>query len=208
LLLGVIWAAVLVPPWLQSRREARPIASIKSFRSQLWSLERATPNYGADAYAAYGDDVYDADAAYDDELVAEGARVHAFDPDRRSPVTSVVAPGVVGAAVRAPSDGLHAGVTSAPVAAIVHRRALAFRRRRQILSALVLVAAGGVAPAVLQGGPWIVAEAVAATLLVAYLGLLIRRGRREAERAQKVRYLTPIRAPRPAVVVIGSGAAR
>ena len=60
----------------------------------------------------------------------------------------------------------------------------------------------------LLGGPWIVAAAVAGTLLVAYLGLLVRRGRREAERAQKVRYLTPIRAPRPSVVVIGSGAAR
>ena len=58
------------------------------------------------------------------------------------------------------------------------------------------------------GGPWVVAAAVASTLLVAYLGLLIRRGRREAERTQKVRYLTPIRAPRPSVVVIGSGAAR
>ena len=46
------------------------------------------------------------------------------------------------------------------------------------------------------------------TLLVAYLGLLVRRGRREVERVQKVRYLTPIRAPRPSVVVIGSGAAR
>ncbi len=56
--------------------------------------------------------------------------------------------------------------------------------------------------------PWIVAEAVAATLLVAYLALLVRRGRREAERAAKVRYLTPIRAPRPSVVIIGSGAAR
>ena len=49
---------------------------------------------------------------------------------------------------------------------------------------------------------------MAGTLLVAYLGLLVRRGRREAERAQKVRYLTPIRAPRPSVVVIGSGAVR
>jgi hypothetical protein len=53
-----------------------------------------------------------------------------------------------------------------------------------------------------------VAEAVAATLLFAYLALLVRRGLREAERAQKVRYLTPIRAPRPSVVIIGSGAAR
>ncbi|MGH9263037.1 MAG: hypothetical protein ACRD08_24580, partial [Acidimicrobiales bacterium] len=92
--------------------------------------------------------------------------------------------------------------------AVMHRRALAYRRRRQILSVLLLLAAGGVAPAVLLGTPWIVAESVAAALLVAYVGLLVRRGRREVERVQKVRYLTPIRAPRPAVVIIGSGAAR
>ena len=63
-----------------------------------------------------------------------------------------------------------------------------------------------VAPAMALRGPWLGVQAVVATLLVAYLGLLIRRGRQQAERAQKVRYLTPIRAPRPSVVIIGSGA--
>lgn len=43
LILAVIWAAVLVPPWLQSRRESRPGDSIASFRNQLSVLERATP---------------------------------------------------------------------------------------------------------------------------------------------------------------------
>lgn len=217
LLLGVIWAAVLVPPWLQSRREARPIASIMSFRSQLWSLERATPHYGADSYVTYADADDDLAGALDDPydgadgVVRHGderdgavAAVHAFD--RRRAVAGV-APGVVGAVVRAPSDGLPAAA-SVPTAAIVHRRALAYRRRRQILATLLLATVAVAAPAVLLGGPWVVAEAVVATLLVAYLGLLIRRARREAERAQKVRYLTPIRAPRPSVVVIGSGAAR
>ena len=37
-LLGVIWAAVLIPPWLHGRREAQPAASIRVFRRQLWSL--------------------------------------------------------------------------------------------------------------------------------------------------------------------------
>jgi hypothetical protein len=209
LLLGVIWAAVLVPPWLQSRREARPIASIMSFRSQLWSLERATPTYGADTYGTYGtygDDAYHDDLSDDDTGAV--AEVHALTPDRRPEAVSAIAPGVIGAVVRGPSEGMAAGVTSAPAAAVLHRRALAYRRRRQVLAALVLVAAAGVAPALLLGGPWIVAEAVASTLLVAYLGLLVRRGRHEAERVQKVRYLTPIRAPRPSVVIIGSGAAR
>jgi hypothetical protein len=179
-----------------------------SFRSQLWSLERATPNYGVDSYLAY-DDAYD-DESDDDDLTGDpdaAADLHAFEQSRRPP-----APGAGGLA---PHDGapevgagVSAGVVGVPPAAIMRRRAMAYRRRRQVLSALVVASAGSLAPALVLGGPWVAVEAVASTLLVAYLGLLIRRGRREAERAQKVRYLTPIRAPRPSVVVIGSGAAR
>lgn len=42
-ILGLIWAAVLVPPYLQNRREHRPGDSIASFRHQLAVIERATP---------------------------------------------------------------------------------------------------------------------------------------------------------------------
>ena len=45
LILAVIWAAVLVPPWLQNRRENRPSDSIASFRQQLSVLQRATPGH-------------------------------------------------------------------------------------------------------------------------------------------------------------------
>ncbi|HEX6238658.1 MAG TPA: hypothetical protein VFZ68_15760, partial [Acidimicrobiales bacterium] len=56
LLLGVIWAAVLVPQWLENRRDARPTASIASFNRRLWSLERMTPVYDDSAYGStYGD---------------------------------------------------------------------------------------------------------------------------------------------------------
>ena len=211
LLLGVIWAAVLVPPWLQSRREARPIASIMSFRSQLWSLERATPNYGVDSYLAY-DDAYDDEWVDDDDFAGDpdaAAQVRAFDQPRRpetAPGTGGT--GAHGSRAGVPGTGLSAGLVGVPPAAVMRRRALAYRRRRQVLSTLVVASAGTLAPGLMLGGPWVVAAAVASTLLVAYLGLLIRRGRREAERTQKVRYLTPIRAPRPSVVVIGSGAAR
>ena len=234
LLLGVIWAAVLVPPWLQSRRDARPMATMRSFRSQLWSLERATPTYGdgygadddvfdtygahatrqgthgGSTYGAYGS--YDVDDIYEDGDMTTGTGVHALRPARRTAATGVygtaaLAPGVVGAVVRSASDGSSPGV-NVRAAAVAHRRALAFRRRRQVLTLLVALVGAGAAPALLLAGPGIMVEAVAASLLVGYLSLLIRRGRREAERAHKVRYLTPIRAPRPAVVVIGSGAAR
>ena len=42
-ILGVIWAAVLLPPYLHNRRESRPGDSIATFRSQLHTLERTTP---------------------------------------------------------------------------------------------------------------------------------------------------------------------
>ena len=42
-ILAAIWAAVLVPPYLQNRRETRPGDSIASFRTQLSVLERTTP---------------------------------------------------------------------------------------------------------------------------------------------------------------------
>ncbi|MFS8586616.1 MAG: hypothetical protein FWJ72_16230, partial [Acidimicrobiia bacterium] len=61
---------------------------------------------------------------------------------------------------------------------------------------------------VLVGWPWTVAVAVSGTLLATYVALLVRLARREIERAQKVRYLTPIRPPRPSVVVISDRAAQ
>lgn len=42
-ILGLIWGFVLIPPYLQTRRESRPSDSIASFRQQLSVLERATP---------------------------------------------------------------------------------------------------------------------------------------------------------------------
>ena len=205
LLLGAIWVGVLLPPWLESRRESRSIASIMSFRSQLWSLQRATPQFGLDSYGVYGDDYDD----YDDVAESEDADVHALELRHAGDtVAGAVAPGVIGAVVRSPSDGLGGRSANTLAAAVHQRRAMAYRRRRRVLSFLLLATIGGTVAAGLAGGPWIVAAVVAGTLLVTYLGLLVRRGRREAERAQKVRYLTPIRAPRPSVVVIGSGAAR
>lgn len=40
LILAVIWAAVLLPPYLQNRSESRPADSISSFQKQLSVLER------------------------------------------------------------------------------------------------------------------------------------------------------------------------
>ena len=42
-ILAAIWAAVLLPPYLQNRRDTRPGDSIATFRTQLQVLERTTP---------------------------------------------------------------------------------------------------------------------------------------------------------------------
>ena len=42
-ILGLIWGFVLIPPYLQNRRESRPSDSIAIFRRQLHVLERTTP---------------------------------------------------------------------------------------------------------------------------------------------------------------------
>jgi hypothetical protein len=40
-ILAAVWAAVLLPPWLQNRSESRPADSITSFRRQLSVLSRS-----------------------------------------------------------------------------------------------------------------------------------------------------------------------
>lgn len=53
-ILALIWAAVLVPPYLQNRRETRPGDSIATFRSQLSVLERTTPGRSNLSYLDLG----------------------------------------------------------------------------------------------------------------------------------------------------------
>ncbi len=43
IILAMVWAAVLVPPLVRNRRDARPDNSVVSFRAQLSTLERAMP---------------------------------------------------------------------------------------------------------------------------------------------------------------------
>jgi hypothetical protein len=178
LLLGVIWAAVLVPPWLQHRREVRPNASMVNFRRQLWSLARTSPGHGPDVLYgdSYGDDLDDLGHPHDD------ADVVAFRGTKASAVSLSPAP-------QRPRAG-----------------AGAYRRRRRILGGLIVLAAGAVVPTVVLGGAWWIGQAVTGGLLATYLCLLVRRHRRLSEQAHKVRYLTPIRAPRPAVVVLDTRA--
>lgn len=206
LLLGVIWAAVLLPPWLQSRRDARPTASMVTFRRQLWSLARTSPGYGplyTDTFGGYGDD--DPDDLVDEQVDDVGG----LDGDGRAGGPAL------GPVRHAEGDELArrrslvpAASSQEPAPGRAARVAGSYRRRRHILAGLAVLAAGSVAPAVLLGSSWWIAPEVVGGLLLTYLALLVRRQRRITERLRKVRYLAPIRAPRPAVVVLGTGTAR
>ena len=43
LVLAIVWAVVLIPPWLRNRADARPADSITAFRHRLSVLERTGP---------------------------------------------------------------------------------------------------------------------------------------------------------------------
>jgi hypothetical protein len=212
LLLGVIWAAVLLPPWLQSRREARPNASMLTFRRQLWSLARTSPGYRpmyTDAFGGYDDDYADDRADDRADYMADESYAGDHDAEAAGPAGGRgrlrYGDELARRRVRG-STGSGSGDAPAPPQAAAAGGS--YRRRRHILGGLTVLAIASVAPAVLLGGAGWIGLAVAGGLLLTYLVLLVRRRRRLAERLQKVRYLAPIRAPRPAVVVLGTGTGR
>ncbi|HEX2273258.1 MAG TPA: hypothetical protein VHG90_05245 [Acidimicrobiales bacterium] len=187
--LAIIWAAVLIPPALRARHEARPGDSISAFRRQLAVLRRARP--GAPRGAA-------------DWREWSPARGPAPRPTVRPgpPVTSLAAHR---AASRAPLDGRRP--RGAPPRAFVaaglpsSRRRAALRRRRDILvgllatSALTLVA--GILPTLRA---MLMVHLVVDVLLVAYVALLIRQRTLAAEREMKVRFLPGPRVMEPALL--------
>jgi len=85
----------------------------------------------------------------------------------------------------------------------------ALRRRRQVFFFLLsaVVASLGVL-VVLRSMSAVYVHAATLVLFTSYVTLLVRHHQRGAEQVSKVRYLSPIRAPRPAVVVLRSGTAR
>jgi hypothetical protein len=180
-ILAVIWAAVLIPPWVHARRESRPVRTMASFHRRLASIEsiertalpRTTYSVGMHVDAP-------------DLRVGESAG-HTDHPDHDHDDDPLGPAGV--------------GVPR------VSRQAL--RRRRQIFFGLLLVVVGSMAAAISLGTivGWAV-HAAAALLFVSYVTLLVRHHQRVAEQVDKVRYLAPIRVARPAVVVLRSGTAR
>ena len=187
LVLVVLWGAVLIPPWIADRCRDRPVQTMASFHKRLQQLEQLEhAPYASEALAdAYGDgdDVF-GDDAYSDVAPSSG-------------VTSGVTSGA-SSYDEAPERGDSSGVSRT-----------ALRRRRQIFFFLLSAAVVTLGVVVgLRTATAVYVHIGALVLFTTYVTLLVRHHQRATERVSKVRYLSPIRAPRPAVVVLRSGTAR
>jgi hypothetical protein len=188
LVLVVLWGAVLIPPWIADRCRDRPVQTMASFTRRLQQLEQLE-------HAPYASQALARDS-YDDDAHGDG-----------------YGPGV-------PTDGYgygydyggdeHLDADDAPVRAEgsgVSRAAL--RRRRQVFFLLLTAVAASLgALLALRTATAVYVHVGALVLFTTYVTLLVRHHQRATERVSKVRYLSPIRAPRPAVVVLRSGTAR
>ena len=167
LVLAGIWAAVLIPPAVRARAEGRPGDSIHNFKRQLTVLRRTGPHTGR---AAGGDHWYRSHVS-----PATVAPVHG--PLRSSRTAPAVAH-------RAP---VRATRTPAPVSAA---RSRTIRRRRDVLTALLVAAVATLALGLLFSmGIMMITHVVADILLVAYVALLVHQRNVAAERDMKVRFL-------------------
>ena len=122
-ILAVIWGAVLLPPYLQNRRESRPGDSIASFRAQLSVLERTSPGYRRTAGPSRS--ALTGRSALSGAARPAAARLGAAADRRRAPVRAS-APASARVATRSPA---------------ALRRAEQRRRRRDVF--VTLLAAAG-----------------------------------------------------------------
>jgi hypothetical protein len=172
LVLAGIWAAVLIPPAVRARAEGRPGDSISNFRRQLTVLRRTGPHRGSlsgGGRAAGGDHWY---------------RPHSSS----APLVPVHGPLRT---TRAAAPAYRSSVPAArPASASSASRSRTIRRRRDVLSALIVAVVGtlglGLIPAF---HILLMANVLADVLLVAYVALLVHQRNAAAERDMKVRFL-------------------
>lgn len=219
LVLLVLWGAVLIPPWIADRCRDRPVQTMASFHRRLQQLEQLEQApYASESLAL--------------DSVGYGFAGRAGRSARVSHVAHVAhvahgghADGALYGDVELGDEGFGADVgagyevdddelvgdpdarADAADAAGASRTAL--RRRRQIffflLSAVVLSLVALVA---LRSVSAVAVHGASLVMFTTYVTLLVRHHQRATERVSKVRYLSPIREPRPAVVVLRSGTAR
>jgi hypothetical protein len=201
LILVVIWAAVLVPGWLHSRRENRAARNFAAYRRRLLSIEQASHRH-----ATYSDAMHlDAPQRVglgDGAGTTGGNGAAGYDTDDDDPA------GPAGLAIA--TYDAHDDLSAA--GAVPHGSRTALRRRRQIFFGLLAAVAGSLAVVVVQSTPTTWAVHAGVWLLFSlYVALLVLHHRRVVEQTNKVRFLPPVepvRVQRPAVVVLRSGTGR
>jgi hypothetical protein len=175
LVLAGIWAAVLIPPAVRARAEGRPGDSISNFRRQLTVLRRTGPHRGSlngGGRAPGGDHWYRPHGSSAPLVPVHGPlrTTRAAAPAYRSPVPTA-----------RPASSAAASSAS---------RSRTIRRRRDVLSALIVAVVGtlglGLIPAF---HILLMANVLADVLLVAYVALLVHQRNAAAERDMKVRFL-------------------
>ena len=162
-ILGLIWGFVLIPPYLQTRRESRPGDSIASFRQQLNVLERTTPGTRSSNLSRLD--------------------VGRYDAPRYNPRSNVAQ-----LAYRGPHGMASHGRRPAPSQAAM-RRAEIRRRRRDVFVTLLGAVGVTFALAVLVGGPVWMLHLLVDVVFVAYVGLLVSIQQQSVEKEHKVRYM-------------------
>ena len=179
LVLAAIWAAVLIPPAIRARAEGRPGDSVVNFKRQLSTLRRTGPHRASFTGASFsgGGRADGGDHWYRSRTVAPLAPVHGpLRSTRTSPVATMH---------RAPARP----VRTAP-SAVSASRSRTIRRRRDVLSALVVAVLATLVLGLLPAfRVMLFAHLVADVLLVAYVALLIHQRNVAAERDLKVRFL-------------------
>lgn len=176
--LAVLWGAALIPQWLADRQRDRPVESMASFHKRLWQLEQLDNH----STAAVGPSAFSSSSSSGSFSAREPVEL-----DESTGYDDDDTPG-----------GMPGGVS---------RQAL--RRRRQVFFFLLFSVVGSLAALIiLRTVGAVVVHASSLVLFTGYVTLLVRHHQRALEQDTKVRYLSPIRAPRPAVVVLRSGTAR
>jgi hypothetical protein len=214
LVLLVLWGAVLIPPWLADRCRDRPVQTMASFHRRLQQLEQLEQ-------APYASESLALDSAGHRFVGRAGRSAHVSNVAQVAHVAhGGHADGALYGDVELADDGFDVGVgdevdddellgepDARADAAGASRTAL--RRRRQIFfSLLSAVVLSLVALVALRSVSAVAVHGASLVMFTTYVTLLVRHHQRATERVSKVRYLSPIREPRPAVVVLRSGTAR
>jgi hypothetical protein len=162
-ILGLIWAAVLLPPYLQNRREHRPGDSIASFRHQLSVLERATPEGRARSM-------------YRQELTRDWG-----------PPPGTAGYAAARTAARRPAPARRAMAPRAATRPMTSAR----KRRRDIFLTLLAAVPVTFLLAMAMGGPVWGLHLLVDVAFVGYVALLVKIQQETAEKELKVRFLPP-----------------